>query len=215
METKLDIIEQIEILRYNHKKYSYEEYQKKLIYLHTKLSQSIQKINLYNNDTFEITQDDQHMLFNQILNSKTQDELLKLANLNKLSNIFPLFDMYLMENNIIEFKKISHYVQTVPIIKNYDKNDYILKTKLLFHLNEISITKNNKAIIFIILLNEIFVNYKFLIDCVKYALGIKNKINEFNDDENTLNTINIIIKKYDLDINTFIEWRKKINTDII
>lgn len=212
METKLNIIEQIEILRNNQKKYSHDEYQKTLTCLYTKLSKSIEKITL---NEKKITPEDKDVLFGQILNCKTFNELLGLPSLHKLSYVFPLFDMYLMENNIIQFKKITHPTQLIPIIKKCDKVDVVEKVKLLLHICDISNIKYNKAIVFIVMYNEIFINYKFLIKYVNFAKTVKNKINDVYNDDNDLNAINSIIKKYNLNKNTFIEWKKKINEDVL
>ena len=218
MNIKLDIIERIEFLRNNKKNYNnIEEYNYKINRLYNELSTCIKKNEEINNEKInneeinneEINNEEinNESLFNTInLKCNNIMDILALKNIKKLSCIFPLFDLYLIENNVIEYTNKNYYVQTIPILDNYNKNEIIKNIKLLLHLSEISTGYKNKVILFIIIYDELFKNFKFVLDDEKFHHAAKNKLNDLQND---IDKINEIIKKYDLNKNLFDNFKKE------
>jgi len=233
MESKLDIIEEIEFLRRNKKNFSnMDEYYNKITKLYDKLSLRIQKIdeqienidkqkeknnnNLNNKNENNgkqldidncINSDDLYDILKNY--SDSMDDFLKIKNIEKLSNIFHLFDLYLIENNKKEDTNKIYNVQTSPILGNYNKLIIISKIKLLLHLCEISIGYKNKSIITLIIFNELMSNYQFVLDHPKFQDTVKAKLIYLV--ENDINKINEIINRYNLDNNLLTKWKQNFN----
>jgi len=238
MNIKLNIIEQIELLRSNKKCYNdIEEYNYKLNQSYIKLSNCIKEINnkeINNEEMNDKEINDEEMndkeindeeiydekiynkeIYNELLlntikiNCFTIKDVLAFENIRKISDIFPLFDLYLIENKFLICENKNFCVQTIPILNDYDKLNILSNIKFLLYLCDISQDSKSKIIVIIMLYDELFKNFKFLLDNKKFYFTIEKKINDFlNNKNDEISKINDILEKYNLDINLFNIWKK-------
>lgn len=223
---KLEIIEQIEQLKRNNC-LSKDEYNYKINSLYKQLSRvinkkNVQKVNIRlneeneenkeNKENEENEENEEQMKINLTISSifnvvNTQSELLELPDIKLLSKKYPLFDLFLIENNLIEnnLDKIFK-VQIEPIISDdYDQTQTVFNIKLFLRIKDLVHGKNNNVIIILIIFDIVFRNYSLCVTNDKFKKIFKNKIIEFNSDVSK-NDINIIEKKYNLGENLFSKW---------
>ena len=74
-----------------------------------------------------------------------------------------------------------------------------MHVSLLLHLCEMVTGYKNKVIVSLIIFDEIFKNYRFVIEHQNFKITVKNKITEFKTQDN--DKVNEILIKYNLDIN--------------
>jgi hypothetical protein len=212
METKFEIIQQIEQLRQNKKKYkNIDDYYDKITNLYDKLSSRIQRTNdkCQNINANDYNNQDDNEIKNIILDKiknecYSDNDVLKIKGIEKLSKYFPLFELYLIENNHIKHTNKFFNVQTTPIFNKYDKSNIIKNIASLLHLCELSHGYINKSIVFLIIFNEIFLNFQFALDHPKFFDVVKNKFVEIEKD---ICKLNEVINKYNLNDNILLEWK--------
>lgn len=222
--SKLEIIQNINNLKRNKYKYiDKEKYNNEIIFLYNKLSnvnnivyesnkQKVENKIIYED---ELSINDKQKLLkviSDIIDFGSMSYLLENKNVKLLSQDFKLFDLFLIENNLINYNSnIKYTIQTKPIIANYDKNELMGKIKLLLKLNEIVIGRYNKIIISLIMFDLIISNIKFGLDNIKFGETIKDKLTEFKIENDSFN---FITNKYNLGENIIHKWIEAINTTI-
>jgi hypothetical protein len=209
MDDRINIINQIEILRKNKKCYNINEYNNKLTELYNNIS-DIKIISLNNTNKIQNNIKLSKLYYEILNNCKNMNDILKLNDIQKLSLRFPLFDLLFIENNLNIIKKSNnnYNIQIKPILYDfYDKNQFIEELTILLKIFEFSNEHEytNKILLIIIIFNELFLNFKFVIDNIKFMRTFKNKINEFEKEE--IDKINFVINKYNLTKNCFNEWK--------
>jgi hypothetical protein len=221
MDDKLNIIEQIEQLRNNKQYIQNDEYDYRLELLHKKLSDCISKLHRDNN----IEKNNKHhivdvnirdnILYNIKNNCINVQDVLNLKNIKKLIYFFPLFELYLIENNFINNTNKIINIQQEPIIDAYSKQDMVLAFGSILHLSAISNGYQNKVITILILYDIIFKNFQFILDHKYFFCVVKKKILEINSIASDVEKINNTLIKYNLDVNIFNKWTEILtNTNI-
>lgn len=208
------ILESIKILKKNKFQYDEDEYNYKLTQLYEKMS-NCNKINteksnyLIKNNNVEMTEYKHEKLISDIFQTLNSNEMFKIKHFNKINQINELFNLLLIENNLIDKKetnKENYKIQTIPIIEeNYDKNKIISDIKLYLHISDILFGPINKCIMTIIIYDTIFKNFKFLMDHEKFKITVKIKFEELTKEKDKFDIVAI---KYNLDNNFFNEWIK-------
>lgn len=222
--SKLEIILNINNLKRNKYKYiDREKYYNEINLLYKKLSyvnnivyksnkQKVENKIIYEDELSINDKQKLQKVINDIMNFGSLSYLLENQNVKLLSHDFKLFDLFLIENNLINYNSnIKYTIQTKSIIGNYDKNELMNKIKLLLKLCNIVISKYNKIIISLIMYDLIISNIKFCLDNIKFAESIRNKLKEFEVDNNSFN---YITNKYNLGENIIYKWIEVINTTI-
>jgi hypothetical protein len=160
-------------------------------------------------DKLELDEDDKLELFENIKSKNNFNEILKIKNFKKLSSINKLFELLLIENNLIQFDSDTNYeIQTIAICNKYDIQNIVNLIKVLLHICDTVKDYKNKVIIFIIIFDLIFKNFKFVIDHINFGITVKNKLNEF---ENHIDKINEVCKKYNLEKDILFKWSHEMN----
>jgi hypothetical protein len=217
---KLEIIQEINTLKRNkYKCQNTEQYYYKLNSLYKKLSDAngksisqpikeVQQVQIIYNDELNLSDDEKiSKVIDDIMNFATHSYLLEKHNVKLLSKKYPLFDLFLIENNLIEKNdNVRYEIQIKPILENnVDEDKFIKETKFLFKLFKITKEKNNCVLIVLILFDLIFKNFSFCLNNKKFGTQVKNKLMEFKLDakiftnmENKYNLVpDIITKWYD------------------
>lgn len=226
---KLMIIEQIEQLKKDINNFdNLNDYYNKLHSLYKQLSNTInenkkqlieseqpthvihkEELNLIDNK-LNLTDDEKiNVIETMIFGHYSHVDLIKNPDIKLLSKRYPLFDLFLIENNLMVWDpNIKYEIQTEPIIGPYDKIEIVHKIKLLLQLCEIVINKQNKIIIILIIYDLIFKNFKFCLDNYNFSITIKNKFIEFIEVKHHFDDV---MNKYNLENNILNIWQEKIN----
>lgn len=226
---KLEIIQEINTLKRN--KYicqNTEQYYYKLNSLYKKLSdtngktisqpikevQPVQPVQIIYKDELNLSDDDKiSKVIDDIINYGTYSYLLENPNIKLLSKKYPLFDLFLIENNFIEKNDNTIYeIKIKPNVENNFKTFFIKEVKFMLKLCEIVKGKNNKVLIIIIIFDLIFKNFSFCLNNKKFGILIKNKIREFKLDIDIFNNLE---NKYNLEPNIIIKWCDEIDKLIV
>ena len=226
---KLEIIQEINTLKRN--KYicqNTEQYYYKLNSLYKKLSdangktisqsikevQPVQPVQIIYKDELNLSDDDKiSKVIDDIINYGTYSYLLENPNIKLLSKKYPLFDLFLIENNFIEKNDNTIYeIKIKPNVENNFKTFFIKEVKFMLKLCEIVKGKNNKVLIIIIIFDLIFKNFSFCLNNKKFGIQIKNKIREFKLDIDIFNNLE---NKYNLEPNIIIKWCDEIDKLIV
>ena len=216
---KLEIIEQIYTLKKNkHTCENLNDYKNKINLLYKKLSLVINnnyptknelKENELKVDKFNLTDDEKisEIIIN-FMKNKSYQYIVNHPNIKLLSKKFPLFDLFLIENNLlVRDPNIQYEIQIIPIIDNYDKHTFISSISFLLELCMIC-EKSNKILIVVIMYDYIFRNFKFSLEYTKYKYVVKNKLEEFKQD---MDVFNKFLIKYNLDQNIITKWYNTLN----
>jgi hypothetical protein len=220
---KLDIIKEINNIK--SKKYecvNLEEYNHKIHLLYKKLSDSNtglikqEKQKVPNKLELNLSDDEKiKNVMNNIINFGSHSYLLEKSNVKLLSKKFPLFDLFLIKNNLIIREPNIHYqIQVKPIIGTYNKDELIYKINFLLKLCEIVNNKNNKAIIMIILYDLLFRNFNFCLDHNNFGITIKKKLEEYIN-EYDIQYFNYISDEHNLEKDIIYKWFEEINGLIV
>lgn len=226
---KLEIIQEINTLKRNkYKCQNTEQYYYKLNSLYKKLSdangktisqpikevQPVQPVQIIYKDELNLSDDDKiSKVIDDIINFGTHSYLLENPNVKLLSKKYPLFDLFLIENNFIE--KNDNTIHEIKIKPNVEKNVntfFIKEVKFMLKLCEIVKGKNNKVLIIIMIFDLIFKNFSFCLNNKKFGIQIKNKIREFKLDIDIFNNLE---NKYNLEPNIIIKWCNEIDKLIV
>lgn len=217
---KLEIIQEINTLKRNkYKCKNSEQYYYKLNSLYKKLSdangktisQPAQPAQLVHQDELNLSDSEKiSKVIDDIMNFGTHSYLLEKPNVKLLSKKYPLFDLFLIENNLIEKNDNTIYkIQIKPNIeKDVDKNKFTEETKFLLKLCEIVKGKNNKVLIVLIVYDLIFKNFSFCLKYKKFGIQIKNKLTEFKFDNDTFTNME---NKYNLEPDIIAKWNDEID----
>lgn len=184
---KLEIIEKIEQLKRKKNKFeNLDEYYNKINSLYHQLSDAIGKKKLQKNYDEIISKIEE-----DIMNLDTQLYLFEKPDVKLLSKKYPLFDLFLIENNLINQDTNTKYIiQTKPIIEeNYDNNELVWDIKFLLKLTEIVSGKKNKAIMALILYDLIFRKFNICLEHEKFKKTVKDKLKEFEYEKDTFDDI--------------------------
>lgn len=221
---KLEIIQEITTLKRNkHKCQNLEQYYYKLNSLYKKLSDANGKTILQPAQQVQIIYQDELNLSDNEKISKVIDDVMKFGahsyllekpNVKLLSKKFPLFDLFLIENNLIEKNpNVQYKIQIEPIVeKDVDDDDLIYGIKFLLKMCEIVKGKNNKALIVLIIYDIIFKNFSFCLKHKKFGIDLKNKIIELKSD---IETFNVLENKYNLEPDVITKWYNEIEKIIV
>lgn len=224
---KLEIIQEINTLKRNKYKYqNTEQYYYKLNSLYKKLSdangktisqqvQPVQDIKIIYNDELNLSDDEKiSKVIDDIMNFATHSYLLEKLNIKLLSKKYPLFDLFLIENNLIEKNdNIRYEIQIKPNVeKDVDNTEFVEVNKFLLKLLEITKGKNNRVLIILILFDYIFKNFSFCLNHKKFGIQIKNKLIEFKIDAEIFKNIE---NKYNLEPYILTKWSKEIEKLIV
>lgn len=223
---KLEIIQEINTLKRNkYKCQNTEQYYYKLNSLYKKLSdangktisqpikevQPVQPVQIIYKDELNLSDDDKiSKVIDDIINYGTYSYLLENPNVKLLSKKYPLFDLFLIENNFIEKNDNTIYeIKIKPNVeKNVDKDEFIGETRFLLKLCEIVKGKNNKVLIVLIIYDYIFKNFSFCLNYKKYGTTIKNKITELKLDADKFTNME---NKYNLEQDIITKWYDEID----
>ena len=145
--------------------------------------------------------DEQIFMYNELTKSTNLIYILDSLKVNNVSELNPQYDLLFDQYNIIELNPTIQYnLQDEPVINpNYNKLLIVSKIKLLLHLCEMVTGYKNKVIVSLIIFDELFKNYRFVIEHQNFKITVKNKITEFKTQDN--DKVNEILIKYNLDIN--------------
>lgn len=226
---KLEIIEQINNVKRNKHKYkNYNDYNNEINLLYSKLSNSISKQNsnqIEKNEKNNIIKPDNPVdlvntnltdeekiekVENDIIEFASYSYLFETPDVKLLSKKHPLFDLFLIENNlIIQDPNIKYTIQIKPL----EKNEFSRKTiKVLLKLNEIVEGKINRILTVLIIFDYIFRNFSFrLSNDKKFITTIKNKLGEFKEFKEHKNVVNKITTKYNLNNDVIDLWLEELN----
>lgn len=215
-----NLLETINLLKKNKKYFpSNDDYLKILTNLYNEISQKnssniitldldIITLNLDEFDNIKLesfTEEEKNKLFDDICESFSFESMLKLKNINKLSIISPLFELMFVENELIEFDSNKKYlIQTEPILDKYNKYNIVSYIKVLLHMCNITIRYKNKILIFMIICDELFKNFQFVIDHKQFSITVKNKLIEFK--KHKQDKFDIICETYNLEKNILDKW---------
>lgn len=216
-----NLLESIKILKRNKKYFaSNDDYMKILTNLYNEISQKnlsspSPNININELDGFsdiklkDFTEDEKNKILCEILRCFNFESILKIKNINKLVLINPLFELLFIENKLIDLNpdKIYH-IQTEPIFKEYNKNKIIEFIKVLLRICELSTGFINKGLICIIIFDELFKNFQFVVDHNKFAITVKNKLDEFKREKKKFDKI---CETYNLEKNIIDKWYEILN----
>lgn len=215
-----NLIETIDLVRKNKKNFvSEDEYVKIITNLYNeitiknkdtnKMLEEIENTIVKNFKLSDYDKEEQKKLFLKILGTFTIKDILKITNINKLCLNNQLFELFFIENKLMEFNPDTKYhIQSEPIINNYDKEYLISFIKVLLYLCDTVEKSDSKVIIAIIIFDTIFKNFQFVLDHNKFALTIKAKLDEFNHQKEKFD---IICNKFNLDRNFLTKWIETID----
>lgn len=202
---KLEIIEEIEQTKRNKNKFdNLDNYYNKINSLYKQLSDTIgrnkeKKSIIYdNNDKLNSTDDEIiSKIEDDLISHDSYSYILKKSNIKLLSKKYPLFDLFLIENNlIIQDLDTKYIIQTKPKIKeNFDKNKIVSDIKFLLNLIEIVKGKINKSIISLIIFDTILNNFNICLQYKYFKNTVRDKLKEF---KNEIDTFNNTTNKYGL-----------------
>lgn len=224
---KLEIIKEINTLKRNkYKCQNIEQYSYKLNSLYKKLSDANgktisqpikegQPVKIIYKDELNLSDDEKiDKVIDDIMNFATHSYLLEKLNVKLLSKKYPLFDLFLIENNLIEKNdNIRYEIQIKPKVENdVDNAKFIEESKFLLKLCEIVIGKNNKVLIVLIMYDYIFKNFSFCLKYKKYGITIKNKTIELKLDADIFNDME---NKYNLEPDIITKWCDEIDKLIV
>lgn len=220
---KLEIIQEINTLKRNkYKCQNTEQYYYKLNSLYKKLSDAngktisqpikeVQPVQIIYKDELNLSDDEKiDKVIDDIMNFASHSYLLEKLNVKLLSKKYPLFDLFLIENNLIEKNDNTQYeIQIKPIVeKDVDKDEFIKVIKFLLKLCEIVKGKNNKVLIVLIMYDYIFKNFSFCLNYKKFGTQMKNKLMEFKFEADIFKNIE---NKYNLVPDIITKWYDEID----
>lgn len=214
---KLEIIQEINTLKRNkYKCQNTEQYYYKLNSLYKKLSDTngktiLQPVQIIYKDELNLSDDEKiYKVIDDIINFGTHSYLLENPNVKLLSKKYPLFDLFLIENNLIDKNDNTRYeIKIKPIIeKNVDKDEFIGETRFLLKLCEITKGKKNKVVIILIMYDFIFKNFSFCLNYKKFGTQMKNKLMEFKFEADIFKNME---NKYNLEQDIITKWYDEID----
>lgn len=181
-----------------------------LTHIYCKKVEKVESLFYIHQDEMNLTEDEH--IDNIIYNFMKHGALSYLKNnvkIKLLSKKIPLFDLFLIEQNVIEKDPNAQYsVQTTPVLKHMSMHELVKLIKFLLLLNEKVSGKILKCIISIMIYDLLFRNFKFCKDHSKFAHTMKNKIKEFESESEVFNNVS---DKYDLESNLVQKWHNKLN----
>lgn len=208
---KIEIIEQIEQLKRNKYKFdNLNEYYNKINLLYHQLSKTINK----QNESIKQVKDDEKIekIKNDIMNNGSYSYLIENPKIKLLSKKYPLFDLFLIENNLMIHDLQTNYtIQIEPIINNYDIIEMISNIKFLLSVCKIVIGKTNKIIMILIMFDLLFKNFNFFLSYDKFKIITMKKLKEFEKEKDILD---IISNKYKLETDIINKWLNVLNNNI-
>jgi len=143
----------------------------------------------------------------------SHSHLIENTDVNLLSKKYSLFDLFLIENNLmIRYLETNYSIQTEPIKNNYYKGKLVYEIKFLLHTCKIVTGKINKAIISLIIYDLIFKNFNFCLDHNNLRITIKDKLKEYDDEKDCFNHIT---NKYNLGTDIISKWLNVLNNEIV
>ena len=230
---KLEIIQEITTLKRNkYKCQNLEQYYYKLNSLYKKLSNAngktithpieeiekiepVQQVQIIYQDELNLIDDDKiYNVIENIMKIGTHSYLLEKSDVKLVSKKYPLFDLFLIENNLIEKNvNVQYKIQIEPIVeKNVNVDDLVYGIKFLLKMCEIVKGKNNKALIVLIVYDMIFKNFSFFLKHKKFGTEVKNKIMEFKSD---IEIFKVLENKYNLEPDVITKWEDAIEKLIV
>lgn len=213
---KLEIIQEINTLKRNKRKYpNLERYNYKLNSLYKKLSNAnaktiAQPVQIIQQNEINLTDDEKitKIIYDFMINGSYLD-IINNSNIKLLSKKIPLFDLFLIENNLlVKEPNMKYEIQTIPIINNDDKNTCVNLLNFLLKLNSKINNKSIKILIILIIYDLIFRNFKLALDHYKFILVIKDKLNEFQYE---INEFNNMLSKYNIKTDIITKWNNTID----
>jgi hypothetical protein len=210
----LNLIESINLLKKNKRYFGpNDDYLKILINLYNEISEKNLSnhnfdfkdldVDLKNIKFEDFGQEEKNKLFDEILKSFNFDSILKIKNIDKLIFINPLFELFYVENNLIQFNPDKKFqIQSEPIIGSYNKQNIADLMKVIMWICQKSVDCKNKIIQFIILYDIIFKNFQFILDNKNLRVIVKHKLDELKQHEK----VNDICTKYNLEKNFVEKW---------
>jgi len=179
-------------------------------------SEPIQQVKIIHTDELNLTDDEKKIekIENDVMVFCLYSYIYLNTDIKLLSKKYPLFDLFLIENNLIvqDLLKIKYTIQIKPIKDNYNKEKIIYEIKFLLRLCELVIGKTNKVIIVLILFDLIFKNFNFCLDHDNFKITLKNKLKEYEDEKECFN---LITNKYNLGIDIISNWINVLNENIV
>lgn len=222
------LVESIEILRKNKRYFvNQNDYTKILLNLYNEISNNIKQCSIEEKifvenlekefNSIQITNIITNKEYNDLLyNIQKKDyfpDILKIKNFTKLSTKYELFDLLYAENNLILLSKKKYDIQIKPILIDYNKLEVIDFIKMILYLCEKANGYKNKVIISIILFDFIFRNFKFVKDNHKFGITVKNKLEEYLNNNGDIDKINYVIKEYNLEKDLINRWKNEFDLE--
>ena len=123
-----------------------------------------------------------------------------------LSKKYALFDLFLIENNLMITDLQNNYtIQTEPIIDDFNKQKIVKDINFLLFVSGLVHGKINKVIISLIIYDLILKNFNFCLKYPKFKITCADKLNTFNKEKEYFN---LITNKYNLGIDIVDKWIK-------
>lgn len=228
---KFEIIEQIEQVKRNKNKFdNLNEYYDKINMLYHELSdiigkneenkqiqsEPIQQVKIIHTDELNLTDDEKKKIEKiemGVMVIGTHSYLIENTDIKLLSKKYPLFDLFLIENDLmIRDLETNYTIQIKPIKDNYNKEKIIYEIKFLLRLCELVIGKSNKVIIVLIIFDLIFKNFNFCLDYNNFKITLKNKLKEYEDEKECFN---LITNKYNMGSDIISKLLNVLNENIV